>query len=368
MTRALLLGFVVAMVVGASCAGPRLSEAACRDGCAVAARCGILPSTLGGAVGDDEDLLYDECVARCVSTDASTVDEPDSPGEVILDCLTPHVSADICDIGACEEVFDCLRTLPAAVVGAREVTFRLVDGEEWMQVFLPGVCAAMPTPTDPLELEEQQLLCGAEDDPCPMKGAATESVDRLPLCFQETCDDPHHCDPRLCDLDLSPSLDCAALGIDTVQFGYFDRHGGLHLDAWRYSCTQAAAGQVVTGVADVVIYPVAMFTGTLTPRVLSLLGAPDSAAGRPYCWLSHPSDPPLVGWLVRSGSNLIPVPTPGSAELAAELAADPTLFPRGCSCLLDQYGCEDDAVNMNCDNGLDDDQDGLIDAEDPGCK
>lgn len=359
MKRALLVSFAASFAVGASCGPARLSEAGCQEACKVAARCGILPSTLGGAVGDDEEELASDCEDRCLATDAT---DPD--GEAIRECLLERAGADVCAVDACEEVFDCFRTFPAAVVGQREVTMRLIDGDAWMQLFAPGVCDALPAPTDPAEAWD--WVCDTKDDPCP--GLSGSRVDRPPLCFSDSCDDPGSCDPRLCDLDVPPALDCAQLGVDTVQFGYFDRQGGLHLDPARYSCTEAAEGRVVAGVEDVVIYPIAFFTGTLTSRVLDILDAPEGAAGRPYCWLSHPSDPPEVGWLVRSGGNLIAVPSPGSAALAAQLAADPALFPRGCACLIDNIGCEDADQNMNCDNGIDDDQDGLVDAEDPGCK
>lgn len=352
MKHTLLLGFAASFVLGTSCARARLPEKDCLEACKVAARCGILPSTLGGALGDGEDELAGDCEDRCLATDSG------GDAETILDCLLEHAGAAVCAVDACAEVFDCFRTFPAAVVGQRNVTMQLIDGDAWMKLFAPGVCAALPA-------EARDGGCDTEGDPCP--GRAGSPVDRLPLCFGDSCDDPESCDPRLCDLDAPPALDCAQLGVDTVQFGYFDRDGGLHLDPARYSCTEAAAGQVVAGVADVVIYPIALFTGTLTSRVLDILDAPQSAAGRPYCWLSHPSDPPEVGWLVRAGGNLIAVPSPGSAELAAELAADAALFPRGCACLIDNIGCEDDE-NMNCDNGIDDDQDGLVDAEDPGCK
>ena len=360
MTRALLLGFAASFVAGTSCAPVRLPEDDCVGACKVAARCGILPSTLGGAIGDGEDELAADCEERCLATDAT---DPGGEGESILECLLEHLGSDVCAVDACEAVFDCFRTFPAAVVGQREVTMRLIDGDAWMQLFAPGVCEALPAPTDPAAAGD--WVCDTEDDPCP--GLSGAPVDRPPLCFGDGCDDPQSCDPRLCDLDVPPALDCAQLGVETVQFGYFDRHGGLHLDAARYSCTEAAGGRVIADVKDVVIYPIALFTGTLTSRVLGILDAPASAAGRPYCWLSHPSDPPEVGWLVRSGGNLIAVPSPSSAALAAELAGDPTLFPRGCACLLDNIGCEDADENMNCDNGIDDDQDGLVDAEDPGC-
>lgn len=360
MKRTLPITFAVAFFAGASCGPARLPEEDCLEACKVAARCGLLPSTLGGDVGDGDDELAQDCEDRCLATDAT---DSGGEGEAILECLLEHVGSDVCAIDACAEVFDCFRTFPAAVVGQREVTMRLIDGDAWMELFVPGVCDALPAPADPMEAGERE--CDIEDNPCP--GLSGSPVNRPPLCFGDSCDDPQSCDPRLCDLDVPPALDCAQLGVETVQFGYFDRNGGLHLDPARSSCTEAAAGRVVAGVEDVVIYPIALFTGTLTSRLLELLDAPESAAGRPYCWLSHPSDPPEVGWLVRSGSNLIAVPSPGSAALAAEIAGDPRLFPRGCACLLDNIGCEDADENMNCDNGVDDDQDGLVDAEDPGC-
>ena len=70
MKRALLLGFGLSLMIKTSCVGPRLPEEACRDACEVAARCGILPSTLGGAAGDDEAQLAADCERRCLATDA----------------------------------------------------------------------------------------------------------------------------------------------------------------------------------------------------------------------------------------------------------------------------------------------------------
>lgn len=156
------------------------------------------------------------------------------------------------------------------------------------------------------------------------------------------------------------------MGIETVQFGWLDEREILHLDPNIYTCEEAIAGQYVEGIRNEVIYPVALFNGTLTTRVLNLIGAPVSAEGRSYCWFSHPIFPPEVGWLVRSGSNVIAVPSPGSGRIAGALSGDPNVFPRGCGCLLSNVGCEDDA-NANCENEIDDDRDGLLDSEDPGC-
>jgi hypothetical protein len=214
-----------------------------------------------------------------------------------------------------------------------------------------------------LSEDEQAQLCSGEDDPC----ASGSPALRLPLCRGAACNADTSCDPRLCDDDYPASYDCAFMGIETVQFGYFDERGALYLDPELHTCTAASAGRTVAGITAPVIYPIALFNGKLSARVLDLLGAPDSAEGRPYCWLSHPSQPLAVGFLVRAGPGLLAVPTPSSALLAATVEADPSLFPRGCNCTIDRLGCEDAAENLNCDNGLDDDLDGLVDADDPGC-
>lgn len=363
MRRMMLLVFVASALLAAAC--PPASPAGCLDACSVAELCGVLPSTLGGAPGDSASVAGDSCITRC------TFGETTPEVAKVLDCLLPYAEIEACDVSACLEVVGCLRaTLPAETVGAPEVSFRLIDGVAWTLLFQPELCDDIPPELASFPDDQRAELCGGELDPCGPDAPGVTAGLRQPLCTGEDCDPSalgFNCDPRLCDLDPSPSFDCAQFGIETVQFGYFDESEVLHLDTAVYSCAEASAGRVVPNIASRTIFPVARFSGRITSRLLQVLGAPVDAVGREFCWLSHPSYPLTAGWLVHSGLTSIPVPSPSSAQIGAALAGDPQLFPRGCDCLIDGLGCEDPDINANCDNELDDDLDGLIDAEDPGC-
>lgn len=75
-TLALLGPLAVAAVMAPSCTVTPTAEA-CEQACAVASRCGLLPSALGGAV--DEPAVHNErsCVSRCL---ASESDDPQVAG------------------------------------------------------------------------------------------------------------------------------------------------------------------------------------------------------------------------------------------------------------------------------------------------
>ena len=366
MTRTLSLTFVAAAALSAACPAAGPERATCEKACATAMGCGFLPSTLGGEPGDSNADMLAECVDRCAASEQA------GPVTTILDCLTRGEALDACPVDPCREALGCLpRDLAETVVGAPEVTFRLIDGVIFSMLFQHHVCDSLPNGGLPLPApEEIALLCDDSYDPCAAPPGATERALRLPLCRADACDadEVDNCDPRLCWYDPAPTFDCADYGIESVQFGYFDERESLHLDPTLYTCAQAGEGQVVPGITDRTIYPVALFNGHLTSRLVGILDVPTTAVDRPYCWLSHPSHPLTLGWLVHAGSNTIPVPAPSSAQLAAIIGDDPEAFPRGCSCTNDHLGCEDNGENKNCDNGVDDDLDGLIDAEDPGCK
>ena len=382
MRRALILTFLGAALVATACPVERPDEGACERACEVATRCGVLPSLLGGRPGDATADLVDGCVFRCLNSDTAGTETPEDEKQVqrILGCLQPRSDGGTCDIDTCVDVVECLQeVVPPGALGEPQVTFQLIDGEYWTLFFEAHVCADIPPETLSLDPEEVAALCRGDGDICPLPGAATELPLRPPLCVGDRCIDDDTCDPRLCGFDLSAAFDCAFLGIESVQFGWLDERNLLHLDPATYTCEQASAGQIVPGVGHQVIYPLALFNGKMSARVLDYLDAPFTAEGRPYCWLSHPVFPPdpppadspgfaPVGWLVRSGPNVIAVPSPISGTFAALVADDPNLFPRGCGCLLDDAGCEDNAANSNCANGIDDDRDGLLDAEDPGCE
>lgn len=366
MTRALSLTFVAAASLSTACPTDHPDRGRCEQACDVAVGCGFLPSTLGGAPGDSNAEMRAECVERCAAS------EQTDPVESILGCLADQDGLGACAVDQCKEALRCLpHGLTEGIVGAPEVTFRLIDGVIFSTLFQHHVCGKLPDTGLPLPPpEEITQLCDDSKDPCAAPPGATERTLRLPLCRDDACDDLAHdnCDPRLCSYDPAPTFDCADYGIESVQFGYFDEREVLHLDPTLYTCAQAGEGQVVPDITARAIYPVALFNGHLTARLVGILDVPATAVDRPYCWLSHPSHPLALGWLVHAGSTTIPVPAPSSAELAADIGDDPDAFPRGCSCTNDLLGCEDNGENKNCDNGVDDDLDGLIDAEDPGCK
>ncbi len=361
----LLTAFGGALLAGA-CPNERPDPAACAEACEVAAACGVLPSILGGVPGDNVDTLVAECTLRCINSD--TKDSVDAGTvQAIFSCLEGHDDQGICGVQRCVDTVGCLRTaLPPSALGQPEVTFQLLDGEYWTLLFEPQLCDVIPPGVVSIQPDDVATLCARDGDPCPSDPAATPYL-RPPLCVGAGCLDVTSCDPRLCGNSLSAAYECAFMGIETVQFGWLDEREVLHLDPSIYNCDEASAGQIVPGIGNEVIYPVAIFNGTLPTRVLDIIGAPHSAEGNAYCWFSHPVFPPEVGWLVRSGPNVIAVPAPGSARIAASIGDDPNTFPRGCGCLLDGVGCEDIQVNANCENEIDDDLDGLVDAEDPGC-
>lgn len=364
MRRGLLLTFTIFALMAAACpaSGPGAGE--CADACAVALRCGILPSTLAGARGDGNDEMYAECVERC------TASEPSEPITKTLDCLTPHVDAGQCAVDACTTAMTCLHEeLKNGVVGAPEVTFKLIDGAIWSLLFQPVKTCGYVTPElAGIDDEEIEAIC-ADQGPCPPGAADTAPQLRLPLCREDVCnsEDGLNCDDRLCFYEPAPTYDCAIFGIETVQFGYFDEKSVLHLDPTIYTCAQAGQGHVVPDIDSRIIYPVAKFGGRITSLVINTLNLPESAEGHEFCWLSHPSHPLELGWLVQAGRSSVAVPAPSSAQVAARIDPESDLLPRGCGCLVGQVGCEDAEVNKNCGNGIDDDLDGLADGEDPGC-
>ncbi|MCA9663646.1 MAG: hypothetical protein KC486_35275 [Myxococcales bacterium] len=367
MRRSLPFTFIGAALVAASCPAARPSTTSCVDACEVAASCGLLPSLLGGVSGDPAEQLVDDCILRCSN---SELEEGDDVTTVrgVLECLGAHKTEGICGLDGCIDTVACLRAFaPESALGEPQVTFKLIDGEYWTLLFEPQLCDEIPPGVLSINRDESASICSGTDDPCRPGADAEQPFLRPPLCLGDSCVGDQNCDPRLCGYDLSAAYECAFMGIETVQFGWLDEREVLHLDPHTYTCDEASAGQVVTGIGNEVVYPVALFNGKMTTRVLNVIDAPHTAEGRSYCWFSHPIFPPDVGWFVRAGDNVIAVPSPGSGRIAAALDGDPSLFPRGCGCLLGDVGCEDAESNANCENEIDDDRDGLMDAEDPGC-
>lgn len=363
MRRWSLAVFGASALASAACPTRRADELECLAACDAAARCGVLPSTLGGAVDDDPIELTRACFDRCVASDADEA-------RAVLDCLLPAFLNDLCAVDTCVEVVDCLRrSQPEAVVGAATATFRLIDGEFWQFLFDPQMCDLYPVSVSGISEDTQDLYCNVVPDPC-----ATEDLnyDRPPLCFGTACDPRadgnESCDPRLCLYDVSASFDCAVWNIGSVQFGYVDERDVLHLDPNIYTCAEASAGVTLSGIkSGQVIYPLAYFRGRVSSRLRETVGLPASGEFPEYCWLSYPSMRALgTGWFVRADQNVLPVPSPSSAYLASKVEFSPELFPFGCDCPPGETSCESQERG-NCDNAFDDDRDGLSDLDDPGC-
>lgn len=346
MRRFLFLSFTTSALLTAAC--PPQDDAKCRDACTAAARCGILPSTLGGSPGDDYNALIAACLDRCVNSRSHASVSADTTN--ILACLEQAVGADVCDVGTCVYAAVCLRgqilsmpkdALPDAVIGTSTVTFQLVPGVLWLLTF-----------------QQQSGFCDLDNcdaDPC--RSEAVGHDYRRPVCQHTSCQlnsEDEGCDPRLCHISGGHD-DCALYGIETVQFDYYDGDLQLHRNARTATCEEAYKGVTVEGIpAGQLIYPIARFYGRWTANTLAGLNGTQSATGRPYCWLSYASGPTFyeVGWLVRAGEALIPVPSPSAAQYSGYL-------PWGCEKL--------DGLYEGCDNTIDDDGDGLIDVEDPDC-
>lgn len=358
------LGLGLGLAVG-SCGVAAIDEAECERVCGFALRCGFLPSSLGGRYGQHEAALAADCRRRCGETAAS------AEISALLECLTPG-AGDQCELFDCRRAAECVdrsTILADEVLGAADVTIRAFGGTLWAVVFMPALCEDAP---DELlathgiddtcrEFAGVPALVGPGDPRC--VGGDGIAV-RPPLCPPVDCETHASCDPTMC---LTPyadaSADCDFFGIETVQLGYIDDAGVLHLSPRRLSCAEASAGERFEAVPYGAIVPVALFRGALTMRGSVALGfTEDALRGRPFCWASWPLGPRRQ---TRAGGTTLVVPTPSLTELIDHTYERDREFPVGCGCLLDPIGCE---LGDGCANQVDDDEDGLVDAEDYGCR
>lgn len=362
--RAAALGLALGLGLGA-CRVVGQSPAECERVCDFALRCGLLPSSLGGRFGQHEDSLASDCRRRCVATVDST--------EVwaLLDCLAPG-TGDACELVECQRAAECIdqsTVLPDQVLGVATVNLRILGGALWAAVFLPELCEdASPALLEAhgiadacREFSGLHALVGPGDPRCvDADGLAL----RPPLCEQVDCETHRVCDPSMCSTTYTDATaDCEYFGIDEVQLGYVDDRGVLRLSARRMSCAEASSGERFEAVPRTAIAPVALFRGTLTARASVALGFPEDALlGRPFCWASSPLGPRRQA---RAGDSTLPVPTPELTALLDLAYERDREFPVGCGCLLDPIGCE---LGAECENQIDDDEDGLVDAEDYGCR
>lgn len=347
---ALLLG-----LAGAVCRPEGPSDGECERLCGFALRCGFLPSSLGGAYGDPEEVELAQCRERCANTeDAALV-------EALAGCFTQAQAVDACDLRPCTAAIACVKQseiIPNEVLGRTDVTLRTLDGVFWSVVFRHAVC------------EDASPAIQADyglDDYCAGRGpvdgyACAGAADQPSLCEPVDCKTPDVCDPSMCQEPFIGALaDCDYYGIEEVQFGYRDPTGVLQLASAVHSCEEASRGVRLAELPPGLIQPIALFRGRLSARVAVDLGRSE-AVGRRFCWASWPLDPRR---LTRSGEATLVVPTPSTAQLIDRVYERDREFPVGCGCAFETIDCEETAED--CVNGVDDDEDGLVDAEDFGC-
>lgn len=356
------------LLVGASlgaCADDLLAPGVCAQVCDVALRCGFLPSSLGGHHGDTEGELRDECQRRCGHSSAST------EVSALLDCLARDLGAERCAFVDCAEAAACIdesTEVPDAVLGAPSMTVRVLDGALWAAVFEPELCADAPAEVpgaaglaDLCEVFAETAAGTVGEARCE---AAPGGPLRAPLCAPQDCEAHEACDPTMCWVPFAgASTDCALYGVESVQLGYRDDRGVVRLSAQERSCDEASAGERFAGAPRGASAGVALFRGALSAEAEALLGFPEGQVrGRAFCWASWPPGPRRQA---RADGSTIVAPTPTLARLIDAVYERDQEFPVGCGCVLGATGCE---VGALCGNGVDDDQDGLVDGEDFGCR
>jgi hypothetical protein len=190
-----------------------------------------------------------------------------------------------------------------------------------------------------------------------------------PLCSPADClARSRACDSSLCDAELPPpGRDCGQLSITDVQLGYRDAQGLEVLGEPVHGCE--ALEEVVTtfeGVKVGPIIPIAVVSGTL-PSSSVPADLPLSYAGE-FSWIVEGH----VRWVTAGASELeLPSPLLDQLELKYDdpietLGWVPRRLPtsKACDSLPEQ--CEG-YFNDNCDNGIDDDGDGLVDDASAWC-
>ncbi|MBL9103834.1 MAG: hypothetical protein JNL82_23015 [Myxococcales bacterium] len=348
----------VGLALGLATCEPTVLIDDCEALCAAAARCGFLPSSLGGHAGDGDAELRADCLARCANTLVSA--------EVaeLRTCLEMAQGGDVCSVDECVDVAACVHARPLAdeVLGRVDVTMRLLDGVYWSTIFRPEVCDAQDDPAAAgYGLAE---LCAARVDPAPCADGGYCCADasaQPPLCGPRDCEQDRLCDPRLCSRTfVGGAADCHYYGVESVQFAYVDPSGALQIDPRELTCEQASAGALLHDLPHGLVVPAALLRGHISPQAAADLARPE-LVGREFCWTSTASD---ATRLTRAGLGTMVLPTVSADQLRDDVVERDATFPVGCACVFATIGCE---VGAACANDLDDDADGLVDAEDPGC-
>jgi hypothetical protein len=208
------------------------------------------------------------------------------------------------------------------------------------------------------------------------EAAGCETLDREPLAAPAACAggpacspadclaESPPCDTTLCDAQRSPpGRDCGELGVTEVRLGYRTAQGlevlGDPIDGCE-ALTEVATTFERVKVGPLV--PVAVVSGAL-PTFLSH----DATSGT-FSWIVI-GDPQWV----TAGAAELEVPSP-LLQYKEHLLENPLealgwvarRLPVGKPCDLEPAQCEG-YFNDNCDNGIDDDADGVVDEDSAWC-
>jgi hypothetical protein len=195
-----------------------------------------------------------------------------------------------------------------------------------------------------------------------------------PLCRDLDCEgDVLKCDNTMCENTLNgPSRDCGLLGIQTIRLGYLsDGVRVLDSEATSLGCDGGTGTATFTNVALTDVKPIAIVTGTLPDYLVPVGGgdvAKESENTGEYTWQVEGEE----RW-TQAGTSRIFIASPYLTLLVAQYSNPLEMLgwvhvrlPPAEGCIAQTHLCET-FFNNNCDDGLDNDGNGLVDRQDPWC-
>lgn len=189
-----------------------------------------------------------------------------------------------------------------------------------------------------------------------------------PLCNDADCLDPRsECNRALCDADISPpNRDCTFFGITSIRLGYrTDKGVETYGDPIDGCADQNEVVSTFEGVKVGSITPLAVISGSLGPTITP---EGDTVGDGNYVWFIEGT----TRW-VSAGTTELTLPSP-RLEYATNLYENPLeylewmprRFPLGQACDIQPEQCEG-FFNDNCEDGIDNDEDGVGDGASPWC-
>jgi hypothetical protein len=195
------------------------------------------------------------------------------------------------------------------------------------------------------------------------------ACDGGPTCSATDClEDVPACDETACDADRSPpGRECGALGVTEIRLGYRTAQGLEILGEPITGCeTLAEVATTFAGVKVGPLVPIAIVSGVLPSSYVP--GHATVVGDGSFSWIVEGD----LRW-VAAGQAVLELPSPMLEHLEnriedplEELGWIPVRLPTGQACDTRPDQCEG-YFNGNCDNGLDDDGDGLVDDASPWC-